>query len=94
MGLLKKVPWGIIAGACAMVAVFATTAFVGLYIILGGVAAQTNEVLGLFDEWYQSLLFAVAIICFAVMVVSIVMYVLKKLGKFDVAVSGKEENAE
>lgn len=83
MGLLKKFPWGIIAGASAIVAFFSTLGFVALYIVLGGVAAQTNETVGLFDEWYQAALFAVAVIFALILIGSVVMYILKRRGFFD-----------
>lgn len=83
MTFLKKMPWGIVAGVAAIIVVFATVAFIALGIILGGVAGQTNEVAGMFDEWYQVLLFVVDIVCGVIMIGSIVLFVLKKLGKFD-----------
>ena len=83
MTFLKKMRWGIVAGVAAIIVVFATVAFIALGIILGGVAAQTNEVAGMFDEWYQVLLFVVDVVCGVIMIGSIVLFVLKKLGKFD-----------
>ena len=83
MGLLKKLPWGIIAGASAIATFFFALGFVALYVVLGGVAAQTNETVGLFDEWYQSALFAAAVIFAVILIGSVVMYILKKRGLFD-----------
>ena len=83
MGLLKKFPWGIIAGASAIVVCFSTIGFVALYMVLGGVAAQTNETVGLFDEWYQSALFAAAVTFAVILIGSAVMYILKTTGLFD-----------
>ena len=74
MTFLKKMPWGIVAGVAAIIVVFATVAFIALGIILGGVAGQSSEVAGMFD---------VDIVCGVIMIGSIVLFVLKKLGKFD-----------
>lgn len=83
MVFFKKMPWGIVAGICAIIVVFATVGVVALALVLGGIAAQTNQVAGMFDEWYQVLLFVVDIICGVLMIGSIVLFVLKKLGMFD-----------
>ena len=74
MTFLKKMPWGIVAGVAAIIVVFATVAFIALGIILGGVAGQSSEVAGMF---------VVDIVCGVIMIGSIVLFVLKKLGKFD-----------
>ena len=83
MGLLKKLPWGIIAGASAIATFFFALGFVALYVVLGGVAAQTNETAGLFDEWYQAVLFVAALIFALILIGSVTMYILKKMGFFD-----------
>ena len=83
MVFLKKMPWGIVAGICAIIVVFATVGVVALALVLGGIAGQTNQTAGMFDEWYQVLLFVVDIICGVLMIGSIVLFVLKKLGIFD-----------
>ena len=75
MTFLKKMPWGIVAGVAAIIVVFATVAFIALGIILGGVAGQTNEVAGMFDEWYQVLLFVVDVVCGVIMIGSIVLFI-------------------
>lgn len=47
---IKKMPWGIIAGICAMSVFFLTAAMIILFFVLDGVAAQTNTTAGLFSE--------------------------------------------
>lgn len=59
---MKKLPWGIIAGICAIVVFFATAGTVAAFIILNAVAAQTSETVTLFQEWWQTVLFVVSII--------------------------------
>ena len=90
MVFLRKVPWGIVAGISAMAVVFATVAFVGLYLVLGGVAGQTNEAFGMFEEWYQVLLFVADILFALAFIGSVIMYVLKKSGRLDNGLSCKE----
>ena len=78
---MKKVPWGIIAGACAIAAFFAIVGTVALHIVFNGIAAQTNETASLFGQWYQVLLFVVDIIAGLGFIGSTVMYFLTAKGK-------------
>ena len=48
---VRKIPWGIIAGAAGMIVLFATVAFVLIYVVLSGVAAQTAEAVTVFENW-------------------------------------------
>ena len=78
---MRKLPWGIIMGVCAMLVFFLTVGTVAAYIILNGVAAQTNETASLFGEWYQVLMFVfdiIFVLCFAG---SLTMYILKERGR-------------
>ncbi len=78
---VKNMPWGIIAGICAMSVFFLTVALIIVSLILGGVAAQTNETAGLFSEWYQTLMFVFDIIFVLGLAGSIVMYVFREKKK-------------
>lgn len=77
----KKIPWGIIAGVCAILFFFATLAVVALYVINSGVAAQTNQTATIFATWYQTLIFIVDIIVFLGFGGSFTMYILKVKNK-------------
>ena len=83
--IIKKWPFGILTGACAIVFFYSLLAFVAVYLVLSGVAAQTSEVVSPFDSWWQILLFVVCILSFAGMVASFVLFILKRRNK------GKEE---
>lgn len=75
---MKKLPWGIFAGICAMIAFFAITGTVAAYIILNGVAAQTSETVTLFDNWYQTVLFVLDILSILGFAGCMAMFVLKQ----------------
>lgn len=75
---MKKLPWGIIAGICAIIAFFAIAGTVAAFIILNSIAGQTHTEASLFDEWYQIVLFAVDIIASLGLAGSVVMYVLRR----------------
>lgn len=74
---MKKLPWGIIAGICAMIVFFTVTGTVAAFIVLNGIAAQTNETATLFDEWWQTALFVADIVFALGLVGSCTMYVLR-----------------
>ncbi len=86
---MKKIPWGIIMGVCAMFVFFLTVGVIAVYILLNGIAAQTNEVASFFGEWYQVVMFVFDILFFLGFVGSVVLYVLRETGKLD-----KEEVSE
>ena len=74
---MKKLPWGIFAGVCAMAVFFATVGVIAAFIVLNSIAGQTNTTATLFDEWYQTVLFIADIIFAMGLIGSVVMYVLK-----------------
>lgn len=84
----KKGPFGIIAGACAMVVFFATVGLIVAYAVTSGIAKQTSDTVSFVQEWWQLLIFIVDIIAALIAVVSLVMYVLKKI------YIGKQKQAE
>ncbi|MCX4312784.1 MAG: hypothetical protein OSJ83_02825 [Clostridia bacterium] len=75
---MKKMPWGIITGICAMFVFFLTAGVVGVYILLDGIAAQTNTEAAFFGEWYQILMFVFDIVFVLGLVGSLTMYILKE----------------
>lgn len=77
---MRKVPWGILAGICAIIAFFAIVGTVAAFIILNGVAGQTNDTATLFGEWYQIVLFILDIISVIGLIGSTTLYVIKAKG--------------
>ena len=78
---MKNLPWGIIAGICAMVVFFATVGTVAAFIVFNGIAGQTGDSIGLFDVWFIALLFFVSIFFALALIGSIVMYVIREKDK-------------
>lgn len=78
---MRKLPWGIIAGICAIVVFFTTAGTIAAFIILNAVAAQTSETVSLFQEWWQTALFVVSILSAIGFIGSLTLYILKTYGK-------------
>lgn len=74
---MNKIPWGIIAGVCAMAVFFTTIGVIGAFLVLNSVAGQTNNAATLFDTWYQTLLFVADLIFLLGFVASAAMYAIK-----------------
>ncbi len=91
--MLKKIPWGIIAGVCVMIVFYATVAVVALYIVNSGVAAQTNQTTTIFGTWYQTLIFVVDLFAVLGFCGSLTMFVLKRLGKLPESGNEAKEGA-
>lgn len=75
---MKKIPWGILTGICAILVFYLTASVVGGFFILNSIAGQTNTSATLFDNWWQTLLFILDVIFIMGMVASMVMFFLKK----------------
>lgn len=75
---MKKLPWGIIAGVCAILLFYLTLGFVGAYVIFSAIANQTHSAFSPFENWWQILMFIVDLLSLAGFVFSLVMYILKK----------------
>ena len=80
---MKKTPWGIIAGICFIALFYVTAGIVAAYIILNAIAAATNHSIGLFENWWQTLLFVFDLILAIGFVGSLVMYILVHVGVFN-----------
>ncbi len=74
--MIKKFPFAIVAGVCAMVAFYGILGFVGANILLNSIAAQTSDTVSMFGNWWQVLLFVVDIIsvlgCIAMAVLAVI----------------------
>lgn len=69
---LKKVPWGVLAGAFAIATFYLTFGVIVSYLIVDSIAMQTNVHATLFTEWWLGLMFIVDVICAVGMVGSFV----------------------
>jgi len=75
---MKKWPWGIFAGVSAMFVFFLTVGFILAYVVLGGIARQTNSDFSMFQNWWQILIFVFDLIFFISLVGSTVMFILRE----------------
>ena len=80
-GRLQKVRWGAVAGTSFIELFYLTAGIVAAYIILNAVAGATNDAVGLFDNWWQTLLFVLDVVVALLFVCSVVMFVLKRVNK-------------
>ena len=74
----KKVPFGIICGVSGIIVFFTTVGLVLAYVVLSGIAEQTNKTISFFENWWQVLLFVVLIIAALTAIAAFVMFILKR----------------
>ena len=72
MDSMKKLPWGIFAGICGIVVFFSTVGVIAAFIILSAIAGATSD---------GTTLFAADIIFGVGLILSVSMFVIKKLDK-------------
>ncbi|MCI8613179.1 MAG: hypothetical protein HFE48_05750 [Clostridia bacterium] len=77
--MIKKIPFSILAGVCAMLTFFGVAAFIAAHIYLNGVAAQTGETVSMFANWWQTLLFVADIVFVAGLISCSVFAVIRKV---------------
>ena len=58
MQTFKKLPWGTIAAIGTILVVLLTGGIIGCWYVLNAIAAQTHNVVTIFDTWWQILMFA------------------------------------
>lgn len=76
---MKKFPFAILAGVCAMLAFFGIAGFVGANIYLNGVGAQTGETVSMFANWWQTLLFVFDIVFVAGLITTTVFAIIQRV---------------
>lgn len=78
--LKGKFPWGILAGICAVIVFYTIVGTVAAYLVLSVIGGATTEGAGLFDTWYQVLLFVVDIVFGAGFVLFTALYIARRAG--------------
>lgn len=76
--LWKKIPWGIIAGACGILCFYLTAAVIGVNFVFAQVNGQTGQVATIFDTWWQTLMFVCDVVFGIIFVGSIASFIAKK----------------
>ena len=59
---MRKKLWTFLAGFCGIIAFYSIIGVIALYIVFDIIAAETSQDASLFDYWYQTLLFIIAIL--------------------------------
>lgn len=77
--LLKKIPWGIIAGFCGIIVFFSTAGVIAADLILSAIGGATQDAAGLFGTWYQVLLFTADVIFGVIFLASLAMFIWVKI---------------
>ena len=76
--LFQKTPWGALAWGCGIIVFYLTAGIIAAYLILSQVAAQTSQVITIFNTPWQILMFVADIVFAAAMIACIVFYARKK----------------
>ncbi len=84
MNLIKKVPWGTIAGLFGVLLFYTLTGTIVAGIVMNSITAIVEGAAGIFGTWWQTLLFVGDIIFGIVFIGSLVMFILIKAGVFGV----------
>lgn len=74
---MKKLPWGLIAGLCGVIAFYTIIGTIAAYFILNAVAGATTEAASIFGTWYQTLLFVCDIVFGVAFLGSLAMWIYK-----------------
>ena len=75
--LAGAAPFGIIAGACAIVVFFATVGLIVAHLVLNGIASATESTSSFFENWWQVLLFIADVLFFLGLALSLTMFVIR-----------------
>lgn len=75
---MKRKPFGIIFGSCAIFVFYATIGLIAAYIVEDGVMKQTASRASFLGSWWQILLFIVDILVLALGVYSLVMFFIQR----------------
>lgn len=78
---MKKLPYGIFTGICAMLVFFLTLAFIGLYIVFAAIANQTHSDFSMFQNWWQILIFIVDILSIGGFIYFLIMFIKRERNK-------------
>lgn len=78
---MRKIPWGILAGICAMVVFFATVGTVAGKILSDMIVKNTGVDDGVLGTWWIVLLIVVAVVAAVGFAVSMFFYVRKRMSE-------------
>ena len=90
----KKVPFGIISGACGMIVFFSTLGLIVAYAVLSGIEGEMMRTVSFFENWWQVLLFVVDVIAAVAAIASLAMFIVKKVYESRTESSEEVDNGE
>lgn len=79
----QKMPWGVLAGYCFILALFVTIGIIAAYLIIGAISGLTLVETTIFDSWWQTLLFVADVFLVFGFGASLTMFILKAQGRFE-----------
>ena len=91
---LRRVPFGILAGAFGMVVFFATVGLVVAYAVLSGIEGEMMRTVSFFENWWQVLLFVVDVSAAVAAIASLAMFIVKKVYEGRTESSEEVDNGE
>lgn len=80
---MKRIPWGIFAGVLGVLVFYLTAGIIAAFYILNAIAGATSGSITIFTQWWQTLMFVFDLVFAIGFVFSLVMFILKAIGKFD-----------
>ncbi len=77
--IFYKTPWGVLAGVFGIFTFYLTIGVYGAYFVFAQVNAQTGQVATIFDSWWQTMLFAFAVIFGILFLFALSLFIMKKI---------------
>lgn len=84
--ILKKIPWGVLAGVFGILCFYLTIAVFGVHFVFIQVKGQAGQTATLFDTGWQTLLFVLDVIFIIAFIAALALFILNKV------IGNKERN--
>ncbi len=90
--IFHKIPWGILAGISGILTFYLIIGVYGAYFVFAQVNAQTGQIATIFDSWWQILLFIFAVLFAVIFVLTLTLFILKKIMNKKGAITYEEKS--
>ena len=74
MSIFKRIPWGTLAAIGTILAILLTAGFFGAWFVLDAIAGQTHNSVGMFENWWQILIFVADLVIIPVTILAYVFF--------------------